>query len=199
MTALMLGWLGSILLIVAMLVSAATSMATAANASYREPGSSATTTAAATFYDDVPNLALATVGEGGQSSAVVRGAAVTAGASLASSGEPSAPRTASGAESAAQGARLREHLRLSERYGAGGVRELPDGRIRYYGELRPANKPGEMAGLRVTREWDPATGNYRTRMETLDHSGRVRQVHPYQPYSEYHYMSDEFGNYVGRR
>lgn len=103
------------------------------------------------------------------------------------------------ASSAAQGARLSEHLRLSERYGAGGVRELADGRIRYYGELTPAAKPGDMAGARLVREWSPAADRYRTWYETLDHAGRVRQVHPYQPYSEHHYWFDEFGNYGGRR
>jgi hypothetical protein len=103
------------------------------------------------------------------------------------------------AASAAQGAQLREHLRLSEQYGAGGVRELADGRIRYYSEVTTASKPGEMAGARLVREWDPVNGNYRTWYETLGHAGQIRQVHPYQPYSSYHYMFDEFGNYVGRR
>jgi len=104
------------------------------------------------------------------------------------------------AANAAQGARLREHLRLLEQYGAGGVRELADGRIRYYSEVTIASKPGEMAGARLVREWNPATGNYRTWYETLDHAGQIRQVHPYQPYSSYHYMFmfDEFGNYAGR-
>jgi hypothetical protein len=114
-----------------------------------------------------------------------------------------APRSISAgdevASSAAQGARLNEHLRLSERYGAGGVRELADGRIRYYGELTPAAKPGDMAGARLVREWNAAANRHRTWYETIDHAGRVRQVHPYTPYSEHHYWFDEFGNYGGRR
>jgi hypothetical protein len=126
-----------------------------------------------------------------------------AGASARPGGYSVAPRAISAADeipsSAAQGARLREHLRMADEYGSGGVRELADGRIRYYDQLTPARKPGEMAGGRLAREWDPASGAHRTWFETLDHSGRIRQVHPYQPYSEYHYMFDEFGNYVGRR
>lgn len=110
-----------------------------------------------------------------------------------------APRTAGGTANAAQGARLAEHLRLTERYGAGGVRELADGRIRYYGELTQAAKPGEMAGARLVREWSPATGQYRTWYETLDQAGQVRIVHPKQPDIPWHYWFDEAGNYGGRR
>lgn len=108
---------------------------------------------------------------------------------------PVAPRTAAGAESAAQGARLRTHLRLTQDYGAGGVRELADGRIRYYDVLDPARKPGTMAGRRLVREWDPATGGMRTWHETLDHQGRIRQVRPVE--NTRHYTFDESGNYTG--
>jgi hypothetical protein len=62
------------------------------------------------------------------------------------------------ASSAANGARLNEQLRLTEKYGAGGVMELPDGRMRFYGEATAAKTPGEMAGARLVHEWDPATG-----------------------------------------
>ena len=84
----------------------------------------------------------------------------------------------SNAESAANGAKLREHLRQQEKYGQGGMKELPDGRIRYYGELREARTPGQMAGMRPVREWNPETGQKRTWMETIDHNGNVRQVRP---------------------
>lgn len=56
-----------------------------------------------------------------------------------------------------------------------------------------------MAGARLARESNPGTGQYRTWYEMLDQSSRIRQVHPYEPYSQYHYLFDEFGNYVGRR
>ena len=45
-----------------------------------------------------------------------------------------------------QGARLAQHLRQLEQYGQADSRELLSGRIRYYGELDAATKPGEMAG-----------------------------------------------------
>jgi hypothetical protein len=93
---------------------------------------------------------------------------------------------------------LIEHLRQAEKYGTGGVKEIGNGRIRYYGEMVPANKAGEMAGRRIVREWDPATGNKRTWHETLDHSGNVRQVRPeLNNGSKTHYTFDKNGNYTG--
>lgn len=75
---------------------------------------------------------------------------------------------------------------------------MPNGRTRYYGETVPANKPGEMAGRRTVREWDPATGNKRTWHETLDHGGNVRQVRPeLNDGSKTHYTFDRGGNYTG--
>lgn len=76
------------------------------------------------------------------------------------------------------GAKLKENLRQTQKYGQGGVKELENGRIRYYDKIKSASTPGEMAGMRPVREWDPVTGKTRTWMETVDHSGRVRQVRP---------------------
>jgi hypothetical protein len=106
----------------------------------------------------------------------------------------------SGAESALQGARLSEYYRQFEKYGEVGVRELQNGRFRFYGEITPARTPGEMAGARLIREWDPATGATRNWYETLDHAGTVRSVAP-KPITEplNHRMFDEAGNYMGRR
>jgi hypothetical protein len=103
------------------------------------------------------------------------------------------------ADSALQGALLREHLRLTEKYGTAGVRELENGRIRYYGDIRPARTPGEMAGQRTVREWDPATGRQRTWLETLDQQGRVRIVRPETGGPKRHYYFDEKGGYGGSR
>lgn len=50
--------------------------------------------------------------------------------------------------------------------------------MRFYGELTPAKTPGEMAGARLVREWNPATGAQRTWYETLDHNGVIRIVRP---------------------
>lgn len=57
-----------------------------------------------------------------------------------------------------------------------------------------------MAGARLVREWDPATGATRTWYETLDQAGRVRSVAP-KPVIEplNHRIFDEAGNYMGRR
>jgi filamentous hemagglutinin len=78
------------------------------------------------------------------------------------------------------------------------MRQLENGRFRFYGELKPAGTPGEMAGARLVREWDPATGATRTWYETLDQAGRTRIVHP--KYNDLpHYVFDAEGRYVGTR
>lgn len=107
------------------------------------------------------------------------------------------PPTATGAESALSGALLKTHLRQLEKYGQGGVRELESGRIRYYGNLTPAAKQGEMAGRRLVREWDPSTGGTRTWHETIDLPGNIRIVRPETGGPKTHYGFDEFGNYGG--
>lgn len=105
----------------------------------------------------------------------------------------------SGAQSAAEFARLKEFYRQAEEYGSAGFRELESGRFRFYGDLKPAKQVGEMAGARVVREWDPTTGSTRTWLETLDQSGAVRQVRPETGGSKVHYFFDAEGNYGGTR
>lgn len=108
-----------------------------------------------------------------------------------------AAKSATGADSALSGALLNTHLRQLEKYGQGGVRELESGRFRYYGNLTPAAKQGEMAGRQLVREWDPATGATRTWHETIDRSGNIRIVRPETGGPKTHYGFDEFGNYGG--
>jgi len=105
------------------------------------------------------------------------------------------------AHSSAQFDKLKTHYQQSEKYGKAGVRELSDGRIRYYGEITPPSKAGEMAGRRVVREWNPATGLKRTWHETLDHNRMIRQVRPDVKFtggSKVHYQFDGSGNYIGK-
>jgi hypothetical protein len=102
-----------------------------------------------------------------------------------------------GASSALQGAQLSRHLAQLEKYGKAGFKELQNGRIRYFGELKTAAKQGEMAGRRLVREWNPATNATRTWHETLDHAGRVRIVRPETGGPKVHYMFDELGNFTG--
>jgi RHS repeat-associated protein len=101
------------------------------------------------------------------------------------------------AASATNAARLTQHLSQLQKYGAAGYKELASGRIRYYGALEPARKAGTMAGRRVVREWDPATGAARTWHETLDSAGRLRVVRPVTGGPKIHFGYDEAGNYVG--
>ena len=108
-----------------------------------------------------------------------------------------ATKTATGAESALSGARLNTHLRQLEKYGQGGFRELESGRFRYYGNLSPAAKEGDMVGRRLVREWDPVSGATRTWHETIDRSGNIRIVRPETGGPKTHYYFDEFGNYGG--
>jgi len=106
-----------------------------------------------------------------------------------------APKSA--AHNAANAAKLTEHLRQAEKYGAAGFKELENGRFRYFGNVTPARTPGTMQGTRLVREWDPATGNSRTWLETLDHQGRVRIVRPETGGPKIHYQFDENGNFIG--
>lgn len=101
--------------------------------------------------------------------------------------------------SAAQGAKLKEHLRQLKEYGEAGYRELENGTIRYYGQISSSKKPGVMVGTRVVREWKPATGMTRTWLETIDKSGAIRIVRPETGGPKTHYIFDEAGNYVGTR
>ena len=95
--------------------------------------------------------------------------------------------------------KLKTHLRLSEKYGTSLIRELGDGRIRYYGEIAPATNKGEMVGRRLVREWNPKTNKMRTWHETLDTSGRIRQIRPVTGSTKTHYMFDRGGRYIGKR
>lgn len=101
------------------------------------------------------------------------------------------------AESALSGALLRTHLRQLEKYGQGGFRELESGRVRYYGNLSPASKEGDIVGRRLVREWDPSSGTTRTWHETIDRSGNIRIVRPETGGLKTHYYFDEFGTYGG--
>jgi hypothetical protein len=93
---------------------------------------------------------------------------------------------------------LAQHLRQAEKYGKAGHKLLQNGRYRYYGELKAAAKHGTMAGRRMVREWNPATGLKRTWHETLDHSGAVRQVRIMKGGQKVHYMFDRFGRFTHR-
>jgi hypothetical protein len=103
------------------------------------------------------------------------------------------------AASAAQLAKLKEFYRQAEKFGSADILELDSGRFRFYGDLRASRTPGEMAGRRMVREWDPSTGRSRTWHETLDHSGTIRQVRPETGGPKVHYFFDAEGNYGGRR
>ncbi|MDP2387558.1 MAG: RHS repeat-associated core domain-containing protein [Bacteroidota bacterium] len=117
-------------------------------------------------------------------------------ASTAVIGEVNAAKN--GASLSSNGAKLSEHLGQVEKYGQGGVKALENGKYRYYGEISPATKPGEMVGRRVVREWNPSNGNKRTWMETLDGSGNTRIVRPENGGTKTHYMFDKSGNYTGK-
>ncbi|KZB80374.1 hypothetical protein AVL48_12800 [Amycolatopsis regifaucium] len=94
-----------------------------------------------------------------------------------------------------------EFMDQAKKYGKGGIRELSDGRVRFYGEIAEARTAGEMLGRRLVREWDPSTGVTRIWHETLDHAGNVRIVRPDVDVTngkKIHYSFDSLGNYTGR-
>ena len=72
--------------------------------------------------------------------------------------------------------------------------------MRYYGEVKAPNKPGEMAGVRLVREW----GIRWPGKEDLVWNGwsgwEYRQVRPDPRITggiKKHYMYDIGGNYIG--
>jgi len=128
------------------------------------------------------------------------GVSIVIGGVSARSNAPSRIVTAEGTANAAQYSQLKEFYRQAEDYGSAGIKQLESGRYRFYGDVKPASTPGEMAGARLVREWDPASGAKRTWMETLDQNGTVRSVAPKPPiYDQNHFIFDANGNYVGRR
>jgi hypothetical protein len=58
------------------------------------------------------------------------------------------------------------------------IKELPDGKIRYYQKVRAAQKPGNVLGNRRVVEHDPKTGQVRSWEESIDSNGKVLRVHP---------------------
>ncbi|RAW82758.1 hypothetical protein CKY01_21835 [Photorhabdus laumondii subsp. clarkei] len=58
------------------------------------------------------------------------------------------------------------------------IRELPDGRIRYYDKEALARTEGPTRGRSHVTEWNPSTGSVRSWEETYDHSSKVNRVHP---------------------
>lgn len=93
--------------------------------------------------------------------------------------------------------RAAEHLYQVKKYGQAGFKELENGRIRYYGTIKPAKNSGSMQGARRVREWNSANGSKRTWYETLDKNGNIRQVHP--KYDNLpHYTFDANGKYTGK-
>lgn len=102
-----------------------------------------------------------------------------------------------GANNTANGAKLKTFYQQAEKYGTGAIKDLPDGRIRFYGGVKTAIKEGKMAGGRLVREWNQDTGAKRTWIETIDHSGNIRQVRPEIGGVKTHYTFDANGNYTG--
>jgi len=103
------------------------------------------------------------------------------------------------ASSAKQKELMGDHLRQQSKYGT--PERLPDGRLRYKGDVKPARTTGEMSGQRVVREWNPETGQTRTWQETVDYEGRIRQVRPDESLTEgkkVHYKFDPDGKYQGK-
>lgn len=102
------------------------------------------------------------------------------------------------APSSKQAANLAKHLGYAEKYGVSGVKQLENGRFRYYGAVQPANKAGEMAGRRYVHEFDPGSGRSRGWHETVDQNGTVRQVRPeLNNGTKTHYRFDSNGRYMG--
>lgn len=104
------------------------------------------------------------------------------------------------AQSATSYQKLKIDLALTEKYGIAARVELSDGRIRYYGTVKPASAAREMIGARLVREWNFQTNIMRTWYETLDAQNRIRIVRP-DPIlvgnRKIHYLFNQQGDYDG--
>jgi hypothetical protein len=91
-------------------------------------------------------------------------------------------------------------LKYTEKYGTRRRVELQNGRIRYYGEPTPPQKPGRTTRTAYVHGYDPATGNTRGWMESYNASGDVIQVHPKHvnsvPVKFPHYMFSDSGEFT---
>lgn len=58
------------------------------------------------------------------------------------------------------------------------IRNLPDGRVRYYTIERPNTTPGPTRGAAIVTEYNPKTGDVRIWNECYDQAGNVNRVHP---------------------
>ncbi|MBI5622249.1 MAG: hypothetical protein HY924_00575 [Elusimicrobia bacterium] len=94
--------------------------------------------------------------------------------------DSSREETPGGPSRAASGDKLRRKLDAVEgaEKTAARKRMLPDGRVRYYSQEKPARKPGPTRGTARVTEYDPTTGRVRVWMESYDHSGKVIRTHP---------------------
>lgn len=105
------------------------------------------------------------------------------------------------AHSSAQYDKLKTYYKMSQKHGKGRVRELSDGRYRFYDTFRKADKADEMSGARYVREWNPTTVKMRGWNETLDHAGRIRQVRSDVSITggnKVHYQFNRYGKYTGK-
>jgi len=93
--------------------------------------------------------------------------------------------------------KLVTHLNYLQEYGASGYRSLQNGRIRYYGGLQSASRPGRTMGSRYVHEYNPSTGQSRGWHERVNHNGDVIQVRPELTNRHIHYEFDDLGNYTG--
>lgn len=103
----------------------------------------------------------------------------------------------SGASLSTNGVKLSQHLGQLEKYGAGGFKELANGRFRYYGQAT-LNR-GDANSFRMVREWNPATGGKRTWFETINQNGGVIQIRPeFGTGVKTHYLFNGTGGYLGK-
>jgi hypothetical protein len=125
---------------------------------------------AKTLSNSIAGFGISTIGDGAKG--IVKSSKGVSSARMSMAAESSTNVNAGVAlnrkQSALQGAQEK----------AARVRELPDGRTRYYEKERLADKPGPSRGSSYVTEHNPANGNVRSWNEVYDHDGKVNRVHP---------------------
>jgi RHS repeat-associated protein len=106
------------------------------------------------------------------------GAGVATGTAMGgvSAAEGLAIRAASVNASAALASKLSALEKVESK--AVNIRNLPDGRIRFYEAEVAATKPGPTRGAARVTEFNPSNGSSRAWHESYDHAGNVNRVHP---------------------
>jgi hypothetical protein len=90
---------------------------------------------------------------------------------------------------------FKRHTKYCLKHKANEIKLLENGKLRYYGPIKEANKYGNIHGGRYVHEFNPTKGTSRGWVESLDQDGKIRQVRPqFKSKEKTHYFFDKNGD-----